>query len=221
MASYLVKEFDKGAVIFREGDVGDAAYLLQKGRVEVSKQASGRSKVLAVLSPVSVFGEMAVLLPDLKRTATATALSRVKTVMINKKSFDSFVERTPNVIQSILSVLVRRLKSSTERFIHSSSIYHGLVLTIDILRQHAIEDVDYMKLNKMLADAFSLDPKHSKTYIDKLDKLGLVKIWRNQDGVKKIRIYEQDHFVDHALKLLAEAKMLDEEIPVNEGISSI
>ncbi|MDK2957056.1 MAG: family transcriptional regulator, cyclic receptor protein [Desulfovibrionales bacterium] len=221
MANYLVKEFDKGAVIFREGDVGDAAYLLQKGRVEVSKQASGRSKVLAVLSPVSVFGEMAVLLPDLKRTATATALSRVKTVMINKKSFDSFVEQTPNVIQSILSVLVRRLKSSTERFIHSSSIYHGLVLTIDILRQHAIEDVDYMKLNKMLADAFSLDPKHSKTYIDKLDKLGLVKIWRNQDGVKKIRIYEQDHFVDHALKLLAEAKMLDEEIPVNEGISSI
>jgi hypothetical protein len=163
---------------------------------------------------------MAVLLPDLKRTATATAVSRVKAVLIDKKSFDSFIAQTPNVIQSILSVLARRLKHSTEQFIHSSSIFHGLVLSIDILRQHAVEDIDYMKLNRMLAEAFSLDPKHSKSYIDELDRLGLIKIWRNQDGAKRIRVYEQDRFVDHAVKTLGEAGMLDKDVRVNEGCAT-
>jgi hypothetical protein len=217
MPNYEVRQFDKGAVIFNEGDMGDAAYLLQEGQVQVSKQVSGRDKVLAELSPVSVFGEMAVLLPDRKRTATARALDRVKVVVINKKNFDAFIDKTPNIIQSILGVLVQRLKESTDKHIHSSGIFHGLVLTIDLMIQHETLDIDYLKLNTMLSEFFMLKPEQSKVYIDKLGKLGLVKLWRNQSGVKKVRVYEQESFAARALQALNDSGELNANPPAPEG----
>ncbi len=209
MPNYVVEEYVSGKVIFNEGDMGDAAYLLQEGQIEVSKQVAGRSKVLDVLSPVSVFGEMAVLLPDRKRTATAKALGPVKVVVVNKKSFEAFIQKTPGMIQSILNVLVRRLKASTDKHVHSSGVYHGLVMTIGLLCQHDVQDIDYLKLNTMLSEFFMLKPEQSKVFIDKLGKLELVRIWRNAEGVKKIRVHDQANFAAKALKVLTETNELD------------
>jgi len=74
----IVREFQTEAVIFREGEIGNTAYILTEGQVEISIQQDGQKSVLAVLNPITVFGEMALLLKDQKRTATAKAVGETK-----------------------------------------------------------------------------------------------------------------------------------------------
>ena len=49
--------------IFREGDAGDAIYVIARGRVRISRQISGGEEAFAILSPGEIFGEMALLDP--------------------------------------------------------------------------------------------------------------------------------------------------------------
>ena len=60
-----------GTVLFREGETGTTMYVLQAGRVRITKSIKGEDKMLAILGPGEFFGEMAIL-NDKPRTATAT-----------------------------------------------------------------------------------------------------------------------------------------------------
>ena len=106
-SSFLVRNFLKYSVIFGEGVKGDSAYLLKEGRVEISKMMDGKKKVFAILKPVSMFGEMAILLGDEKRTATAVALEDSKVVEIKKDDFESYIRQSPAMISTLLNVLVQ------------------------------------------------------------------------------------------------------------------
>ncbi|HEY8515093.1 MAG TPA: cyclic nucleotide-binding domain-containing protein [Candidatus Binatia bacterium] len=62
-----------GGSFFSEGDLGDSVYVLDEGRVEVTKSRNGKSTVLALLEPGSCFGEVA-LIGICPRTASVRAL---------------------------------------------------------------------------------------------------------------------------------------------------
>jgi len=67
-----------GQVLFRQGDPGDALYLLGSGRVEVRITVPGRGDhVCATLEPGAIFGEISPLL-DEPRTATVAATTDAK-----------------------------------------------------------------------------------------------------------------------------------------------
>ena len=73
------KEFAQGTVLFREGEPGKEMYVVQQGRVHVSKKAGEVEKILATLGPGEFLGEMSIL-NNKPRSATATcadASSRV------------------------------------------------------------------------------------------------------------------------------------------------
>ena len=61
------------AELFREGEAGDTAYIVESGRLEISLLREGRKVVVAELGPGSLVGEMA-LIGAGTRSATATAL---------------------------------------------------------------------------------------------------------------------------------------------------
>ncbi len=65
------KEFPKGTVLFREGEPGKEMFVLQAGRVVITKTVRDEQKMLAVLGPGEFFGEMA-LISNKPRNATAT-----------------------------------------------------------------------------------------------------------------------------------------------------
>jgi CRP/FNR family transcriptional regulator len=48
-----------GEMLFEEGDKGDKAYIIQKGKLEITKQTSGREVLLAVRQEGDVIGELA------------------------------------------------------------------------------------------------------------------------------------------------------------------
>ena len=91
----------EGRIILREGDAGNEAYIIEKGRVEISKLVAGKKLVLAVLGQNCLFGEMA-LLDDSPRMASAIA--REPTVLIPINNFDLAEEmkQSPVVMLAIV-----------------------------------------------------------------------------------------------------------------------
>jgi serine/threonine protein kinase len=77
------KAFQPGEIIIREGDHGDAAYMIVSGRCRAYRAVEGTQETLAVMAPGDVFGEMALLL-DEPRAATVEALDAVTVLVLGR-----------------------------------------------------------------------------------------------------------------------------------------
>jgi len=115
MHNFLLREFEEKSLIFKEGAFGDTAYILQEGRVRISTMVNGARVVLAELTPVTIFGEMALLSREQVRTATAEAMSHVKVIEIDKTQFDELMAQAPSIIVTILHAITQRLVDTTSR----------------------------------------------------------------------------------------------------------
>lgn len=95
-----------GETLFRQGEVGDAAYLLIEGRVELAETSPGdRERSLAVLESGALFGELA-LLTGQKRPATATALTNSRLLGLKSSVFESALDGCePWAIHLLLGVV--------------------------------------------------------------------------------------------------------------------
>jgi CRP-like cAMP-binding protein len=108
-------DFYPSALIFEEHSLADSAYILKEGRVEISMTRDDAKVILAELKPVSIFGEMALLSKEKRRTATAKALDRVKVIRIDKANFEQQLTDTPSVIAAVLHGVTQRLIDTTLR----------------------------------------------------------------------------------------------------------
>ena len=104
--------FKKGEEIIKEGALGDCAYIIEQGSVEVSKLTPyGEKQVLAVLEKSEIFGEMG-LIDGLPRCATVTALEDCVMSVCSKETFNNLADHNPESLIPIFKVLVRRLRST-------------------------------------------------------------------------------------------------------------
>jgi CRP/FNR family transcriptional regulator, cyclic AMP receptor protein len=71
------KIYEKGELIFRQGDPGDEMYIIQSGAVEVSSRRDGHKVVLTILEKEDFFGEMSLIAGE-PRSASAKARSSVR-----------------------------------------------------------------------------------------------------------------------------------------------
>lgn len=76
-----------GAAVFRQGQPGDAFYLIRSGQAEVAQMRGGREEVVRTLGPGDYFGEIA-LLGRVTRTATIRALGTLQLLVLRKGDFD-------------------------------------------------------------------------------------------------------------------------------------
>jgi serine/threonine-protein kinase len=82
------KVFPPGSVIIREGDAGDAAYMIVSGRCKVSRRVGNEQETLGTMSAGDVFGEMALLL-DEPRAATIEAEDNVTVLVIDQRTLSA------------------------------------------------------------------------------------------------------------------------------------
>ena len=105
-------DFKKGEDIIKEGTLGDCAYIIEQGSVEVSKLTPhGEKQVLGVLEKSEIFGEMG-LIDGLPRCATVTALENCVMSVCSRETFNSLADHNPESLLPIFKVLVRRLRST-------------------------------------------------------------------------------------------------------------
>ncbi|XP_068585421.1 cGMP-dependent protein kinase 1-like isoform X1 [Cebidichthys violaceus] len=82
-------DYEKDACIIKEGDVGSLVYVMEEGKVEVTKEGMK----LCTMGPGKVFGELAILY-NCTRTATVMALIQVKLWAIDRQCFQTIMMRT-------------------------------------------------------------------------------------------------------------------------------
>ncbi|XP_076856748.1 protein kinase cGMP-dependent 1b isoform X3 [Brachyhypopomus gauderio] len=82
-------EYDKESCIIKEGDVGSLVYVMEDGKVEVTKEGMK----LCTMGPGKVFGELAILY-NCTRTATVQTLTNVKLWAIDRQCFQTIMMRT-------------------------------------------------------------------------------------------------------------------------------
>ena len=107
--------YDKGQTLFRQGDMGDAAYIILEGEADVVvSMPPGEPRKVAGLGRHDIIGEIAVLC-DVPRTATVVAGSRLVTLRISKENFIRMITEFPQMAVEILRELARRLEKTTQQ----------------------------------------------------------------------------------------------------------
>ncbi len=191
---YLVKTFLAHNVIFSEGSRGETAFILMEGSVEISGHVDGRKKVFAVLKPPSIFGEMALFLEDQTRTATAMTLEDSKLVMISRDDLDDYIAKAPQVISTILQVLVSRLKATTRKALRVPNVPMGLCRILDLFVSNGVMEISYDSAVRTLADVFVASGETIERYLAGLIEQGhLSLVTRENDlGKRILRINSPD-----------------------------
>ena len=104
--------FDKGQSLMRQGEMGDAAYLILSGEADVLTDAGDGLVKVASVGRNGFVGEMAIL-RDQPRTATVTAATEVSTLRITKESFFQLIEDNPKIAIELMRILAQRLEVTT------------------------------------------------------------------------------------------------------------
>jgi CRP/FNR family transcriptional regulator, cyclic AMP receptor protein len=96
-----------GRVLMRQGDPGREAFVIADGRAT----ATIRGKRSAKLGPGECFGEMA-LLHSAPRSATVTAESDMRLLVLGSREFSELIETVPRVGRQVLAALAERLREA-------------------------------------------------------------------------------------------------------------
>lgn len=108
------KEFAPGTVLFQEGEPGKEMYVVQSGRVNVSKKVGDVEKILASLGPGEFLGEMSIL-NNKPRSATATCADRSKLLVIDAKTFEAMIRGNAEIAIRMIKKLADRLAEANEQ----------------------------------------------------------------------------------------------------------
>jgi len=106
--------FRQGQDLCRQGDMGDAAFIIIDGEADVLVENGGKLTSVAKAGKHSVVGEIAILC-DVPRTATVRALSDVTVLRISKELFFRLVREFPSMGLAIMRELAARLDRTTSQ----------------------------------------------------------------------------------------------------------
>jgi CRP/FNR family cyclic AMP-dependent transcriptional regulator len=102
---------EAGRDLFKEGDPGDTMYIIQKGRIKITKRVNNVEKILMVLGKGDFLGEMA-LIRQTPRTATATAIDNCELLSFNRNGFVSMISKNSSIAINIIDKLCLRLEKA-------------------------------------------------------------------------------------------------------------
>ena len=104
--------YHAGQALFRQGEPGDAAYIILSGEADVIVDTPNGPLTVAKLGRNAVVGEIAILC-DVPRTATVNAEGEVVTLRISKELFFRLIMEFPQIGIEIMRVLANRLERTT------------------------------------------------------------------------------------------------------------
>ncbi len=108
------REYPAGTVIFKEGDVGSEMYVIQSGKVNITKRSRDVEKVLVTLATGAFFGEMAII-NNKPRSASAVVVEDSKLLVIGPKTFDAMIRGNSEIAVRMIKILAQRLQEADEQ----------------------------------------------------------------------------------------------------------
>merc|ERR1719464_278527 len=172
-------EYAKGSLIIKEGDIGSIVYVMEEGKVEVSREG----KFLSVMSAGKLFGELAILY-NCQRTATIKAATDCKLWAIERQCFQTIMMRTGLIKQTEYTAFLK----SVPTFVNLPE--ETLIKIADVLEEYSYKEGEYIIRQGAIGDTFFIVSK------------GRVKVTRKEGGneEKFIRnLHKGDFFGEKAL----------------------
>jgi CRP/FNR family transcriptional regulator len=114
------RSYERGQVIFREGDSGDTCFVVRSGSVGVMREhQDGRVIALAELRPGAIFGELAMFGGE-TRSATVETLEATTAVALLGGDMRRLLKQHPDIAVRMLAALADRLRRANERLLQQS-----------------------------------------------------------------------------------------------------
>jgi CRP-like cAMP-binding protein len=166
-----------GTVIFKEGEEGDQMFIVQDGRVKVSRAIGGKEQMLAVLGKGDFFGEMALVTRE-RRTATVAALEAVRLLAFNQEGFLNMINKNPKIALNIIDKLCRRLAYANQHLRHlARKDARGLIaMNLRLGFQEAGGALDRERTVEDFASKLELDPGQVRGVLEDFARGGIVRL---------------------------------------------
>lgn len=137
--SALLKSVEKinlatGEYLFSEGDEGDCAFIIHKGKVEILKTADGREILLAVREPGTVIGEMS-LLESRPRSASVRATEDCELYLIQKENFDDLLSSSHTALRAMFGTILQRHRENQTNMRQSEKMAQLGTLTAGVAHE--------------------------------------------------------------------------------------
>ncbi len=190
------KKIPPGTVLFNEGDRGEEMYILQSGRVKISKRIRGVEKTLATLEKGEFFGEMAIL-NDKPRSASAETIEECEMLMIDRKTFDALIRGNAEIAVRFIKRLADRLRETNDQM-ESLMIKDNTSRLVSILAKHVRDNKksgEFTMTVDDLAGVAGIEAAQARTILEKLASVRIVHLSEdkvhimNQEQVDKLVRY--------------------------------
>jgi CRP-like cAMP-binding protein len=110
------RRFDRGVVLFHEGEAGGSLHVLMRGRVAVRVMTpDGDTATLNVIGPGAAFGELSLLGPAAQRTATVQAIEPAQTLVLQRADFERLRRSYPSIDRLLVEYLAAQVRRLSER----------------------------------------------------------------------------------------------------------
>ena len=108
------KEYGPGSFVFREGDEGNCAYVLQTGLVDIVKVIDGEEKILGQITKGAIFGEMA-LVDNQPRMAGARVVEPSVVIVVSRGTFEEKLKHTDPFIRGLLHIFAENIRNLSSK----------------------------------------------------------------------------------------------------------
>ncbi len=201
------KKIPANTVLFNEGDAGEEMFILQTGRVKISKRIRGVEKTLATLEKGEFFGEMAIL-NDKPRSATAETLEDCDMLVIDRKTFDALIRGNSEIAVRFIKRLADRLREANDQM-ESLMIRDNTSRLVSILAKHVREQKktgEFSMTIEDLAGLAGIEGSLARTILEKLSSVRIIEV-----SGDKVRIANQEQ-IDRLLRYLEMREIFGEMV---------
>ncbi|QUH24704.1 Crp/Fnr family transcriptional regulator [Serpentinicella alkaliphila] len=141
--------FQKGTVMFMEGDPGEAFYFVKSGKVKIYKTAfDGREHIFTIINEGGVFAEVT-LFNNIPYPASAEVLEDSEIGMIKNKDLESLIRQNSDIALQIIKIFSKKLFQSQQKVkeLALGDTYGRTAQTIlKLAKEHGVETQNGIQL---------------------------------------------------------------------------
>ncbi|MCP3689263.1 MAG: EAL domain-containing protein [Gammaproteobacteria bacterium] len=189
--------FAKGEYLFKEGDIGDFAYIIESGSVEIFHARGDNKLLISKLGEGDILGEMAII-DRLPRSANAQATEHTRAIAIPFDYVEETIADSEPVIRLFLRLIMTRYRDMHSRF---TQVFDGIE-DFNKTPMHrdsssATIEIDsivsqYKNLQQHLSIAVKAASKHNNKVTDNEDTLFNTKLLITQDKSIKAALNNEE-----------------------------
>jgi len=183
------KDIPRGTLLFREGEPGKEMYVIQSGRIAITKKVRDVEKVLAVLGPGEFFGEMAII-SNKPRNASASVEDDARVLVIDPRTFEAMIRGNSEIAVRMIKKLAERLSDADAQIENlllsdpNSRIVHQMLHLCQTRGRQGEEGIEIDFPVRDLPRELAVGEPAIRFMLDRLNRAGLIEVSGDRVTVK-------------------------------------